>query len=156
MDLRDPCARDGGHELCRILRRRADHGQTRRSRTGAGTWLYQFAYVPQFRKTEWKNGAIHSAELMFTFHSIDTSSWSQSASRKADDADRAFAKKVNSCWIAFYKMDPHAKSLSCADGLVWPAYTEANDEAMQFKDPPQLVKSKTIPNGPMSPARGGS
>jgi hypothetical protein len=50
-------------------------------------------------------------------------------------------------------MDPKAKSLTCADGLTWPAYTEANDEAMQFKDTPQLVKSKTVPNGP-TPSRG--
>jgi para-nitrobenzyl esterase len=119
--------------------------------SGAGAWLYRFAYVPAFRKTEWKNGAIHSAELMFTFDSIDTSSWSQSASGKADNADRAFAKTVNSCWIAFYKMDPKAKSLTCADGLVWPAYTEATDQAMQFKDKPQVVKSKTIPDGPTTP-----
>ena len=43
--------------------------------TGAGAWLYNFAYVPSFRKAEWKKGAIHSAELMFAFNSIDTSSW---------------------------------------------------------------------------------
>ena len=117
--------------------------------SGAGAWLYQFAYIPAFRKDEWKNGAIHSAELMFTFDSIDTSSWGQSAAGKADDADRQFAKQVNSCWIAFYKMDPKAKSLTCTNGVVWPAYTDAADEAMQFKDKPQLVKSKTIANGPM-------
>ena len=114
---------------------------------GAGAWLYQFAYVPQFRKSEWQNGAIHSAELMFTFDSIDSAAWAQGTAGKADDADRAFAKLVNSCWIAFYKMAPQAKSLTCAAGVKWPAYTAAGDEAMQFKDKPQLVKSKTIPNG---------
>jgi para-nitrobenzyl esterase len=124
--------------------------------SGAGAWLYQFAYVPSFRKAEWKSGAIHSAELMFSFDSIDTSSWGQSASGKADDADRAIAKKVNSCWIAFYKMDSKAKSLTCADGVVWPAYTDAADEAMQFKGKPQLVKSKTIPDNPAPPASGSS
>jgi para-nitrobenzyl esterase len=122
-------------------------------KSGAGAWLYQFAYVPAFRKTEWKNGAVHSAELMFSFDSVDSAAWAHSASGDADDADRAFAKRVNSCWIAFYKMDPKAKSLTCANGVTWPAYTEANDEAMQFKDNLQVVKSKTIPNGP--PASGG-
>jgi para-nitrobenzyl esterase len=122
-------------------------------KSGAGAWLYHFAYVPAFRKTEWKNGAVHSAEIMFSFDSVDTAAWAHSASGNADDADRAIAKKVNSCWIAFYKMDPKAKSLTCADGLAWPAYTEANDEAMQFKDTPQLVKSKTVPNGP-TPSAG--
>ena len=66
--------------------------------TGAGAWLYHFAYVPAFRKAEWKKGAIHSAELMFAFNSIDTSSWGVSNSGKADAADRAMAVKVNSCW----------------------------------------------------------
>jgi len=124
--------------------------------TGAGTWLYNFAYVPAFRKTEWKNGAIHSAELMFSFDSIDTSSWSQSAGGKADDADRAVAKLVNSCWVAFYKMDPKAKSLTCANGFNWPAYTDAVDDAVQFVDKPTLVKSKTIRNGPPPATRAGN
>lgn len=119
--------------------------------TGAGAWLYHFAYVPDFRKAGWKNGAIHSAELMFAFNSIDTSSWSASATGKANEADRAVARKVNSCWVAFYKMDPKAKSFTCADGFVWPAYTDAGDEAAEFTATPRLVKSKTIPNGP-SPA----
>lgn len=116
--------------------------------TGAGAWLYHFAYVPSFRKTEWTKGAIHSAELMFAFNSIDTSSWAASASGKADEADRAMAKKVNSCWDAFYKMDPKAKSFTCADGVIWPAYTNAGDQAMEFGATPKVVKSKTIPNGP--------
>ena len=116
--------------------------------TGAGAFLYHFEYVPAFRKTEWKNGAVHSAEIMFAFDSLDTSSWSQSASGKVDDADRAVAKRVNSCWLAFFKADPKAKSLTCADGFTWPAYTDAGDDAVVFLDKPKVVKSKTIPNGP--------
>jgi para-nitrobenzyl esterase len=121
---------------------------------GAGAWLYHFAYVPEFRKADWKNGAVHSAEIMFAFDSVDTSSWGASASGKADAKDRAVAKRVNSCWIAFYKMDPKAKSLTCADGFTWPAYTDADDSAAQFGEMPKLVKSKTIPNGP--PPAGGA
>lgn len=124
--------------------------------SGAGAWLYHFAYVPGFRKSEWKDGAIHSAELMFTFDSIDTSSWAASASGKADGADRAVAKLVSSCWTAFYKMDPKAKSLTCASGATWPAYTDGADDAMQFTNKAQLVKSKTIPNGPPRPANASS
>lgn len=123
---------------------------------GAAAWLYHFAYVPKFRQNEWKNGAIHSAELMFTFDSIDTSSWAVSKSGKADDADRAVAKLVHSCWIAFYKMDPKAKSFTCANGVTWPAFTEAGDDVMQFTDKAQIVKSKTIPDGPPRPASVGS
>lgn len=137
---------EGGFDAARTVAKQAGD-------SGAGAWLYHFAYVPAFRKTDWKNGAIHSAELMFSFDSIDTSSWGMSATGKADAADRAMAKKVNSCWIAFYKMDPKAKSLSCADGVTWPAYTDANDEALQFSATPKVVKSKTIPNGPPPAAR---
>jgi len=50
--------------------------------SGAGAWLYQFAYVPEFRSAEWANGAIHSAELLFSFDSADTSSWAASAGGK--------------------------------------------------------------------------
>jgi para-nitrobenzyl esterase len=116
--------------------------------SGAGAWLYQFAYVPDFRSTEWANGAVHSAELLFSFDSADTSSWASSAGGKINDEDRAVAKRVNSCWVAFYKMDPDAKSFTCADGFTWPAYTEAEDNAVRFEDKPMLVESKTIANGP--------
>jgi para-nitrobenzyl esterase len=117
--------------------------------SGAGAWLYHFAYVPEFRKADWKSGAIHSAELMFSFDTIDTSSWGMSATGKADAADRAMAQKVNSCWVAFYKMDPKSKSLSCAGGFSWPAYTDAADDAAQFTNAgPKLAKAKTLPSGP--------
>jgi para-nitrobenzyl esterase len=117
--------------------------------SGAGAWLYHFAYVPEFRKADWKNGAIHSAELMFSFDTIDTSSWGMSATGKADAADRAMAQKVNSCWVAFYKMDPKSKSLSCAGGFTWPAYTDEADDAAQFTNAgPKLAKAKTLPSGP--------
>jgi para-nitrobenzyl esterase len=123
--------------------------------TGAGAWLYNFAYVPSFRSAEWVNGAIHSAELMFAFDSIDTSSWGQGKSGKANAEDRAVAKRVNSCWIAFYKMDPKAKAFTCADGFSWPAYTDKGDEAAQFTATPKLVKSRTIRNGPPPADRAG-
>jgi para-nitrobenzyl esterase len=116
--------------------------------SGAGAWLYQFAYVPAFRRTEWANGAVHSAELLFAFDSPDTSSWSSSAGGKIDDDDRAVAKRVNSCWVAFFKMDPSAKSFTCADGFTWPAYTDEEDKAVRFESEPKLVDSKSLPNGP--------
>jgi para-nitrobenzyl esterase len=134
---------EGGFDGARTIARLAGD-------TGAGAWLYQFAYVPAFR-TEWRSGAVHSAELMFAFDSIDFSSWAANATGRADARDRAVAKRVNSCWVAFFKMDPNAKSLSCAEGFVWPAYTEAGDEAAQFGETPKLVKSKSVPSGPARP-----
>jgi para-nitrobenzyl esterase len=123
--------------------------------TGAGAWLYHFAYVPAFR-TEWRTGAVHSAELMFAFDSIDYSSWAANTTGKADARDRAVAKRVNSCWLAFFKMDAKATSISCADGFTWPAYTEAGDDAAKFGETPAVVKSKTIPNGPPAAGRGAA
>jgi para-nitrobenzyl esterase len=93
---------------------------------------------------------------MFTFDSVDTSSWAMTPNGKSEYLDYSVAKQVNSCWVAFFKMDPKAKSFTCANGFSWPAYTEAGDEAAQFKDKPQVVKSKTIPNGPPRPANAGS
>ncbi|HTE42361.1 MAG TPA: carboxylesterase family protein [Steroidobacteraceae bacterium] len=116
--------------------------------SGAGAWLYHFAHVPAFRSSEWKQGAIHSAEIMFSFDSLATSSWAMTANGKADAMDISVAKQMNSCWVAFYKMDPKAKSLTCADGFNWPAYTDAADDAAQFADKPRLVKSKSVRNGP--------
>ncbi len=115
---------------------------------GAGAWLYHFGYVPSFRHNEWKNGTIHSGEIMFAFNSLDTSSWAVSANGKVNDQDRAVGKLVNSCWLAFYKMDPKAKSFTCANGVTWPSYTDTSDDAMQFTAKAQVVKSKPIPDGP--------
>jgi para-nitrobenzyl esterase len=112
--------------------------------------------VPAFRQNEWKSGAIHSAELMFSFDSIETSGWAMSKTGKADAADRDVAKLVNSCWVAFYKMDAKATSFTCANGTTWPAYTDAGDAVMQFKAAPQVAKSKTIANGPPRPTGAGS
>jgi para-nitrobenzyl esterase len=140
---------EGGFDAARTVAKLAGD-------SGAGAWLYNFAYVPAFRRASWKEGAIHSAELMFAFDSIDTSSWGASATGKADANDRAVAKLVNSCWVAFYKMDPKVKSFSCANGFNWPAYTDAGDDAAQFLETPRLVKSKTIRNGPPPAASAGN
>jgi para-nitrobenzyl esterase len=115
--------------------------------TGAGAWLYHFSYVPEWR-TEWKKGAIHSAEIMYAFNSIDTSSWAKGPNGKAGEKERAVAKRVNACWVAFFKMDPKAKSLTCADGFSWPAYTAANDAVAEFKETPVVAKASAIPDGP--------
>jgi hypothetical protein len=62
--------------------------------------------------------------------------------------DRQLFKLVNSCWVAFYEMDPKAKSFTCANGFAWPSYTDAGDDAAEFSATPRLVKSKTVANGP--------
>ena len=131
---------EGGFNAARRL-------ATLTGKSGAGAWLYNFTYVPDWR-TEWRSGPIHSAEIMFAFDSVRTSSWARGPNGNANDKDRAVARRMNSCWVAFFRMDPKAKSLTCADGFTWPAFTEAGDDAAQFGETPRLVKSRTISDGP--------
>lgn len=111
---------------------------------GAGAFLYQFSYVPLLRKEEWTNGPIHSAELMFTFDSLDTSGW---AKGKTTTADIEYAKRMSSCWVAFYKMPADSKEISCA-GLAWPAYSEESQDVASFGDSIRIGRADDFPDGP--------
>jgi len=120
----------------------------------APVFLYQFAYVPEWRTQEQPQGAPHSAEIVYVFDSWDTTSLRVGAAVKPTDRD--MAKRVNSCWVAFAKADVTAKSLQCGDGFSWPAYTSENDGAARFGSKFEIVKSKTLPNGPPAGAPRGS
>ena len=98
-------------------------------------------------------GAPHSAELVYAFNS-----WNYSAFRRPEGQRRrrAVARRVNSCWVAFFKAPANVKQLACADGFKWPAYKKGSDEVAVFGETPKLVKSKTIPNGPPPGAPRGS
>jgi para-nitrobenzyl esterase len=113
--------------------------------TGAASFLYQFDYTPAFRNTEWPKGPIHSAELMFTFDSIDRSSW---GGAKADAADRAMAGIINGCWTAFYKMAPSARSFACPGGYVWKAYDTARTTTRFGAGGPLAVDGGPLSDGP--------
>ncbi|MBR9808403.1 MAG: carboxylesterase/lipase family protein [Alphaproteobacteria bacterium] len=115
------------------------------SDTGAPVWLYRFDYTPEFRKKAWPSGPIHSAELMFTFDSMDTSGW---AAGDISDADRAMAAQVSSCWVAFYKMPVDATSLSCAGGVEWPAYGPGANTVMNFGSVIEVGEADAHPDGP--------
>lgn len=115
---------------------------------GAGAFLYNFQHQAAERDASWKNGPIHSAELMYTFDTLDTSSWSGGISDM--EAEKTYADMVSSCWVAFYKMDPMDKTISCADGLEWPAYTEENDAVAIFGDEIRIGNASELPDGPQS------
>ncbi|MBC7982993.1 MAG: carboxylesterase/lipase family protein [Candidatus Obscuribacterales bacterium] len=119
----------------------------------APVFLYQFAYVPEWRKVAQPQGAPHSAEIVYVFDS-----WNTTAQPVAGVAqvDRDIAKRVNSCWVAFAKAEAKAKSLTCADGFTWPAFTAANDDAAVLAAQAKMVKSKALPNGPPPGAPRGS
>jgi para-nitrobenzyl esterase len=109
---------------------------------GAASFLYQFQHVPAWRTMEQPKGAIHSAELPYVFDSWETSGI---ATPKFDDADKNVAKKMHSCWVAFAKSPVTMKSLNCADGFVWPAYTTANDAVATFSAKPEVKKAASLP-----------
>ncbi len=113
--------------------------------TGAPAFLYRFDHTPAFRASEWGEGPIHSAELMFTFDSIDRSSW---GGERADAADRALADTVNGCWVAFAKMAPGARDFACADGFTWQAYSPGGSAALIETAGLRMAPADALPDGP--------
>jgi para-nitrobenzyl esterase len=119
----------------------------------APVFLYQFAYVPEWRKAEQPAGAPHSAEIVYVFDSWDTTSLRTVG---VQPVDREVAQRVHSCWVAFAKAPVDAKSLSCADGFTWPAFDAAGDQAARFDATPKVVSAKDLPDGPAPGAPRGS
>tara|TARA_B100000678_G_scaffold264226_1_gene247597 strand:+ start:1679 stop:3097 length:1419 start_codon:yes stop_codon:yes gene_type:complete len=113
--------------------------------TGAPAFLYRFDHTPAFRQGEWNDGPIHSAELMFTFDSIDRSSW---GGDRADAADRALADKVNGCWVAFVKMAADATSFTCAGGFAWQPYRAGGEAALIESGGLKMAPADALPDGP--------
>ncbi|MAI89996.1 carboxylesterase family protein [Ponticaulis sp.] len=114
---------------------------------GAAAFLYHFRYMPEFRQASWQNGPIHSAELMFTFDSLETSSWGAGMTEAQDEA---YADIVNSCWTNFMKMDPASTSISCANGFEWPAYSAETNAVAVFDEEITVGDASAIPDGPQS------
>ena len=120
----------------------------------APVFLYQFAYVPEWRKETQSRGAPHSAEIVYVFDS-----WDQTSLRvenPVQDIDRKVAKRVNSCWVAFAKAPVDTKSLNCANGFTWPTFDDEGDDVARFEATPGLVKSKDLPDGPPPGGSRGS
>ncbi len=112
------------------------------------TFLYRFEYVPEWRQSQWPNGAIHSGEIMYTFDSLDTSSW---GGEQVTATDRAVGDRVHSCWVAFMKAPAGTTQLECAEGFEWPAYTVSNDQAAVIGETFKLSKAADLPDGPPRP-----
>jgi para-nitrobenzyl esterase len=112
---------------------------------GAPAFLYRFDYVPAFRTEEWANGPIHSAELMFAFDTIDSSSW---GGDNADAADRAMAARINSCWVAFAKGAGDDGAFSCAGAFEWQPYVTGGKAAIFGQEGPAMADADALPDGP--------
>ncbi|MBB6425708.1 para-nitrobenzyl esterase [Sphingopyxis sp. JAI128] len=113
--------------------------------SGAPAFLYRFDHVPAFRGAEWKAGPIHSAELMFAFDSIDLSPWGGS---KADATDRAVAKQMNACWVAFARQPTGARTLDCGNGFAWKPFGRAGETAVFASTGPVMTSGLDMPDGP--------
>ena len=124
--------------------RGADSARTVASLTasGAPSFLYQFTYVPEWRREEQPQGAIHSAELVYVFESWATSSY---GGPKVTQREHEVSSRVHSCWVAFAKAPATAKSLQCAEGFTWPAYTNENDTIAVFGEKPTVKKAAELP-----------
>lgn len=113
--------------------------------SGAPAFLYRFDHVPAFRASEWKSGPIHSAELMFTFDSIDLSPW---GGDNADATDRAIARQMNACWIAFARQPKGARTLDCGNGFAWQPYAQGSETAVFGSKGPVMTNGADLPDGP--------
>lgn len=115
---------------------------------GAPVWQYFFDYVPAWRREEQPNGVPHAGEIPYVF---ETLSADRRGADRMTDKDRAVAKRVHSCWVAFAKADKNIRTLHCADGFEWPARTEENGRAVAiFQEFPSIGRANDLrspPNG---------
>ena len=70
-------------------------------------------------------GANHTSEIPYVF---DSQMAVPVYKLEIQDEDRAMARRVHSCWVAFAKTGVPA----CDGGPAWPAYTPAGDQLMSF------------------------
>lgn len=115
--------------------------------SGAPAFLYRFDHTPAFRVPEWKSGPIHSAELMFTFDSIDLSPW---GGDKADATDRAIARQMNACWVAFVRQPKAARTIECGNDFAWKPFGQAGETAVFGSKGPVMTNGRDMPDGPVS------
>ena len=118
------------------------------AQSGAPVWQYFFDYVPDWRREEQPNGVPHAGEIPYVFETLTAD---RRGGSRMTDKDRAVARRVHSCWVAFAKADKNVRSLKCADGFEWPARTEENHRAVAiFQELPSIGRAdelKSPPNG---------
>jgi para-nitrobenzyl esterase len=90
----------------------------------APAWLYYFSYVRVDRRGKIP-GANHTSENPYVF---DSQMGIPNYSAEIVDEDRAMAKLVHSCWVAFAKTGVP----TCAGAPAWPTYTPQADQLMEF------------------------
>lgn len=101
------------------------HWIAERASGGAPSYLYHFSYVVSAQRRS-ANGAAHGSEIAYVF--ATGSDLAAHYGITLTDEDRAMEKLVHSCWVGFASTGKP----DCAGGLVWPAYSRASDELMEF------------------------
>ncbi len=94
-------------------------------------FLYQFTYLRVVRRGKIP-GANHTSEIPYVF---DSQMAVPVYKLEIQDEDRAMARRVHSCWVAFAKTG----APSCDGGPPWPAYAPASDETMVFGLEPKVA-----------------
>jgi para-nitrobenzyl esterase len=95
-----------------------------RASAKAPAWLYYFSYVRVVRRGKIP-GANHTSENPYVF---DSQMGIPNYANEIVDDDRALAKLMHSCWVAFAKTG----APTCSGAPDWPAYTPASDRLMEF------------------------
>lgn len=119
----------GDADLARLLFTDAFGGAPARWIAGkaskaAPAYLYHFSYVRVVKRSVLP-GANHASEVPYVF---DSQMSVPVYKLEIQEEDRAMARRVHSCWVAFIKTGAPV----CDGGPVWPAYTPADDRSMAF------------------------
>jgi para-nitrobenzyl esterase len=102
-----------------------------RAHTGAPAWLYHFDYT--FERRRRPNGARHGGEIPYVFSTLDAI---PAARALVTEHDRAIARLLSGCWVAFAKTGRPA----CNGGPSWPQYAPDSDALLLLAAKPRVVQ----------------
>ncbi len=95
-----------------------------RNAQASRSWLYYFSYVRTAQRDRLP-GANHASEIPYAFDSQDAI---PVYANEITPQDRALAKVMHACWVAFAK----AGAPSCVGAPAWPSYSPGDDRLMAF------------------------
>jgi para-nitrobenzyl esterase len=154
LSILDSFASASAIDVPMIIGTNSDEGRLRgtqqvatHAQSGAPVWQYFFDYVPDWRRADQPNGVPHAGEIPYVFETVTAD---RTGGSRMTDKDKAVAKRVHACWVAFAKADKKTRELNCA-GFTWPARSEENNRAVAiFQEYPSLGRATELrspPNG---------
>jgi para-nitrobenzyl esterase len=99
------------------------------AKAGVKAYVYYFSYMPAALRTV-APGTPHGGEIGYVFETLPTAAAKRGGMTipAANGEDRALSAHVHAYWVAFAKTGKP----DSAGGPEWPAYTPANDAAIEF------------------------